>query len=442
MSKEVNKTAKNKNQGAKAVGKGQEATKKLTSQQIVFIVVAAVLAVTIIASSLFLFIPLINDSREKNFSYLTSDLSYYLDIPDDVYKNITLSIDIARPKEGEVDSAILYFLAKERAETPLYDGAYQKDVVIDAGDTISFWYRAYTVEEGKEIDYATNFAASTPATLVIGEGSIFAHGLELAIVNEKMTPNDTPAFTKITEVTVAATDVVYVSYTELEEGAAESAAKKYSGVRIDLGDTNSVEMFGEGLISAVTGAAIGGAEKTAQSEKGGKTYNYTNLKVDFVTRCEGDPFTLSGYFPYDFTTAALRNKTVYFDLYIQGVVSYETPEFDDAFVTDSEYCFLYTTGDNSYDYLNDIADVLAESEEGTVRMISSEYGYNVVMKYPIPEDAVTNTAYEDWFGDLTTRVVAKLFHTKCEPYMERVAVSNEEFANLPSMKQVSTNFSY
>ena len=115
---------------------------------------------------------------------------------------------------------------------------------------------------------------------------------------------------------------------------------------------------------------------------------------------------------------------------------------DDAFVTDSEYCFLYTTGDNSYDYLNDIADVLAESEEGTVRMISSEYGYNVVMKYPIPEDAVTNTAYEDWFGDLTTRVVAKLFHTKCEPYMERVAVSNEEFANLPSMKQVATNFSY
>ena len=115
---------------------------------------------------------------------------------------------------------------------------------------------------------------------------------------------------------------------------------------------------------------------------------------------------------------------------------------DDAFVTDSEYCFLYTTGDNSYDYLNDIADVLAESEEGVVRMVSSEYGYNVVMKYPIPEDAVTNTAYEDWFGDLTERVVAKLFHTKCEPYMEQVAVSNEEFANLPSMKQVATNFNY
>ena len=115
---------------------------------------------------------------------------------------------------------------------------------------------------------------------------------------------------------------------------------------------------------------------------------------------------------------------------------------DDAFVTDSTYCFLYTTGDNDYDYLNDIADVLAESEEGVVRMVSSEYGYNVVMKYPIPEDAVTNTAYEDWFGDLTDRVTAKLFHNKCAPYMEKVSVSSDVFKALPSMKQVGTNYDY
>lgn len=115
---------------------------------------------------------------------------------------------------------------------------------------------------------------------------------------------------------------------------------------------------------------------------------------------------------------------------------------DDAFVTDGTYCFLYTTGDNDYDYLNDIADVLAESEIGTVRMVSSEYGYNVVMKYPIPEDAVTNTAYEDWFGDLTDRVAAKLFHTKCTPFMDKVVVNNEEFSKLPSMKEVGTNTQY
>ena len=115
---------------------------------------------------------------------------------------------------------------------------------------------------------------------------------------------------------------------------------------------------------------------------------------------------------------------------------------DDAFVTDSSYCFLYTTGDNSYDYLNDIADALAKAEEGEICVVNSEYGYNVVMKYPIPSDAITNTAYEEWFGDLSERITAKLFHTMCKPYMAKVTVDAEVFASLPSMKDSATNVSY
>lgn len=115
---------------------------------------------------------------------------------------------------------------------------------------------------------------------------------------------------------------------------------------------------------------------------------------------------------------------------------------DDAFVTDGELGFLYTTGDNSYDYLNDIADALAVCDAGEIRMISSEYGYNVVMKYAIPDDAITNTDYKDWFGDLTTRVIAKQFHTLCKPYMEKVQLDEEAFASLPSMKEVASNLDY
>ncbi len=115
---------------------------------------------------------------------------------------------------------------------------------------------------------------------------------------------------------------------------------------------------------------------------------------------------------------------------------------EDAFVTDGAYCFLYTTGDNNYDYLNDIADALADAEEGEIKVISSEYGYNVVMKYAIPSDTVTNPDYEDWFGDLTDRIIAKQFHTMCKPYMEKVVVDSEVFATLPSMKDIATNISY
>ena len=115
---------------------------------------------------------------------------------------------------------------------------------------------------------------------------------------------------------------------------------------------------------------------------------------------------------------------------------------EDAFITDGTYCFLYTTGDNSYDYLNDIADSLATAEDGELRMINSEYGYNVVMKYSIPSDAITNPDYEDWFKDLTDRIIAKQFHTMCKPYMEKVKVDSDVFATLPSMKEIATNTSY
>ena len=115
---------------------------------------------------------------------------------------------------------------------------------------------------------------------------------------------------------------------------------------------------------------------------------------------------------------------------------------EDAFVSDGALCFLYTTGDNNYDYLNDIADSLATAEVGEMRVISSEYGYNVVMKYEIPADAATNESYKDWFSDLTSRIIAKQFHTMCKPYMEKVKVDNDVFATLPSMKEIATNTSY
>ncbi len=116
---------------------------------------------------------------------------------------------------------------------------------------------------------------------------------------------------------------------------------------------------------------------------------------------------------------------------------------DDYFETDEELGFLYMTGDNGVDYLNDIADQLALCKDGELRNIyTSEYGYNVVMRYPIPSDAVTNSDYEDWFKDLPDRVVAQLFYDKCKPYADRVKVDEELFASLPPMIEVGTNYYY
>ena len=116
---------------------------------------------------------------------------------------------------------------------------------------------------------------------------------------------------------------------------------------------------------------------------------------------------------------------------------------EDFFETDGKLSFLYTTGDNPSDYLNDIADELALCEVGELRMVyTTEYGYNVVMRYPMPEDAATDSAYKEWFEDLADRVVSELFYGLCEPYIDRVKVDEEAFATLPAMTEIGTNYNY
>lgn len=119
-----------------------------------------------------------------------------------------------------------------------------------------------------------------------------------------------------------------------------------------------------------------------------------------------------------------------------------TDSDDDRFLGDGDYCFLYTTGDNGYDYLNDIADALAELEVGDMTIVNSEFGYNVVMKYAIPSDATSNSEYDYWFSDLNQRVVQYLFYNKCKDMIESVTVDETVFSELPTMTQVSPNYSY
>lgn len=114
----------------------------------------------------------------------------------------------------------------------------------------------------------------------------------------------------------------------------------------------------------------------------------------------------------------------------------------DRFLSSESLCFLYTTGDNGYDYLNDIADELADAAVGDILVVPSELGYNVVMKYAIPEDAVSNTAHTEWFTDISSRVIKHLFSNKCKEYLEQITVDNEIFAASPKVADVAANYKY
>ncbi len=126
----------------------------------------------------------------------------------------------------------------------------------------------------------------------------------------------------------------------------------------------------------------------------------------------------------------------------EAAVSEYVDSGEDKFLGDNELCFLYTTGDNGYDYLNDIADALADVDVGETAMIKSEYGYNVVMKYAIPSNATSDDAYKDWFSDIQTRVMKYLFYNKCKDKMDAIVVDEAIFAAMPKMGEISPNYNY
>ena len=112
----------------------------------------------------------------------------------------------------------------------------------------------------------------------------------------------------------------------------------------------------------------------------------------------------------------------------------------DLYVWDNELCFLYD--DVTGSYLEDLSVELFDMEVGDVRVVPSEYGYHVVMKYKIPSDAASNTAYADWFSDLVDRVIVKSFYEKCSPLIDAIVVDEEAYASLPTMKESAINTAY
>ena len=118
-------------------------------------------------------------------------------------------------------------------------------------------------------------------------------------------------------------------------------------------------------------------------------------------------------------------------------------EDQDAQTYENGY-FLYNDPDNyaSYPYLQDIVKQLDQMEVGQTALVSSEYGYHVIMKYPLPEGAYAEDDNEDWFDGFEEGLIDTMFMTLCEPYMSKVEVDTDLLATVPPMKELGTNFYY
>ena len=268
--------------------------------------------------------------KEEQFSYFESDLSQYVSIDSD-YKNLKVEIDIAKPRDIDVDVAIINMLYSDKSETPLYNGGYVTYPNISVGDAVDIWYRGYLLgDDGEKIEVAgmSNFGNASPHTLNIGSNA-FIPGFEYNLIGADT--KNSPKFVKITEGKLAENQVAYVTYTKVK-GTDESTKTTESNIRIDLsGDVDAD--FGSGVKETMLTLAVGD-KVDINTTIDGTSYSYRDFTVNFVTECETNPILVECYFPYDYQQTNLRNETAYFEVYVVGAIEYKCPEFTDEYLTD------------------------------------------------------------------------------------------------------------
>ncbi len=293
------------------------------------IIISVVATVLVIALALGIFFGFF--AGKRRFDYIKRDLSKYITLSESDYKNIKVDVPLYEFEEYMIDRAITDLLVANKAENPLYDGTGVKNLAITIGDVVTLRFRGYTKDEnGKETDISSlmNLTADNDATLEIGAYENLV-GLNEAIVG--IIPNDVTTFEKIETGVVGAGDVVYVSYSGSKP---ETAPQTVKMERIDLSRPDLEEVYGTGFKEALIGQEIGNSQSMVTlSLPGGGTAMYIDLKVDFLTRCENDPFVVEATYPPDYEEVKeLRGKTVFFDIYIKNAVIYDTPEYNEEFI--------------------------------------------------------------------------------------------------------------
>lgn len=307
----------------------------LNNQKIAIIVTAAILVIVSITAAIIGLVDYIQ--MDRGFDYMKSNLSDYVEFASNFdYKNFKINVDIAKPKPTDVDVAILALRANHKNKEANYGGYTIKEPMeIGAGDIVNIWYRGYLLDDNGEeifITDLTNFGNKSATAYEIGGRKFIAEDVELNLVGHST--GESPKFEKITVGSVdkigKENTVVYVNFTRTTNGDKNTKITK-SNVRIDL-STDVDDEFGSGFLARISLLEFGGTKVIIDTTKGEDKYQYTDVSISFATQCEVDPLVIEGYFPYDYSTENLRNEKVYFEVYFDGMIDYDAPEFTDEFI--------------------------------------------------------------------------------------------------------------
>lgn len=327
-----------------AAQKAQENTSKaLTKKESFFkknkkavIIVSVVLAAALIAGIVFGITSLVNGGA--GVDYLNDDLSKYVYISSEDYKNYPVSVPLLSVDESDVLREINKLLVEHKDENALFGGASVRpdNYTIKLGDVVNIWYRGYSVDENgikTELEGTSNFQSSKPDALEIGSGS-FVKGFEEALIGK---PLHQKSLEFVTSGKIQEGDVIYISYSAFLSNGAPAT---FSNVIIDTSDRESVnKTYGAGFAEFFIGKTVGdykGITQAFRIEGDEVDTVYYELKIESAVRSEEEPYSIDIVFPADYRNESFRGLKATFEVYASTAVVYnKIPEWNDAFISET-----------------------------------------------------------------------------------------------------------
>lgn len=383
--------------------------RRIDGTKIFLVIFAAIALVGIITAIAFGVAGNISKKPLDYYNMKLNKLERYIKISPEDYKSFDVIVNLDPVTDLAVENEILKLRYSHRKAT---DGKNKVGQVVKAGDTANIYYYGYTLDEnGEKVPFSggSNFSSSV-TSLGIGSGNMIV-GFELALVN--VNSADYRTMTKRTEGVVDGDNIVTITYDFV---SFDGAIEKEVSATIDL-STDVNAKYGEGFKEYLIGKEIGKTiEDPLLIDKVGtdgitRSDTYSNVKIaNSIDFSEGETLTIDVTFPRPYSSTDLEGKSVKFDIYIVTSVSYETPDFNDEFITET----LKVTAEDLAEYEGetltekytakiraDLEKTYQDNVNATIEEALWNHYHKVVNVKKLPKSEV-NTFYTNYENEINT----------------------------------------
>ena len=302
-------------------------------------ILSIVLSVVLVAGAVLGTVLYLNN---RPVNYYKEDMTQFITVDVDAYKELKLELKLDAVTELSIDERINQLLNANKYDTALNGGLSDRSQVIEVGDVVTIFYRGYYFNEQNErvefdggcnIQYQNSGVIGT--ALTIGSGMFFS-GFENDLIGK--TASEYSTLSPVTSGVIEDGDIVYLSIGEAVLPGNRSFKNKT--VRIDLSDPDVEKEWGVGIKDFLIGMELKQATKSLELDlpetvDGQSKVHYSTLKPMFLTKDESNPIVVETYCSISHSEPTLAGKTLYFDVFVEGVVHYDTPTLTESFIRDT-----------------------------------------------------------------------------------------------------------